>query len=119
VQKELKEVKSAKDKLTEVKTKLTKQFEDSQQKVIDQELALMQSRGEVKKNLAAMKDVYLRIKPFVEPPKETSEKESQKDEPKVEVKPAVKEEAKKEEAADAKKEEEAMEEGKEEEPAVE
>lgn len=37
----------------------------------------MQSRGEVKKNLAAMKDVYLRIKPFVEPPKETSEKESQ------------------------------------------
>jgi hypothetical protein len=45
--------------------------------VIDQELALMQSRGEVKKNLAAMKDVYLRIKPFVEPPKETSEKESQ------------------------------------------
>lgn len=119
VQKELKEVKSAKDKLTEVKTKLTKQFEDSQQKVIDQELALMQSRGEVKKNLAAMKDVYLRIKPFVEPPKETSEKESQKDEPKVEVKPAVKEEAKKEEAADAKKEEEAMEEGKEEKPAAE
>jgi hypothetical protein len=84
--KELMEVNGIKSKLLEHKTKLTTQLEESQKRVIDQELELMTSRGEVKKNLAAMKDVYLRIKPFVEPKVELQEKASQKDEPKVEEK---------------------------------
>ena len=38
--------------------------------VVDQELQMMSVRGDNKKSMAAMKDVFLRIKPFVEPKEE-------------------------------------------------
>jgi len=87
--KELGLVNDQKQKLEQVKDKLTTQLKETKQQVVDQELQMMSVRGDNKKSMAAMKDVYLRIKPFVEPKEEVQEKPVEaapvKQEPKIEV----------------------------------
>jgi len=101
--KELSLVKDDKQKLEQVKEKLTTQLRETKQQVVDQELQMMTVRGDNKKSMAAMKDVFLRIKPFVEPKEEVPAQVAPvKEESKVEV--TKKEEPKIENQEVAKKE---------------
>merc|ERR1712242_73124 len=103
--KELSLVKDDKQKLEQVKEKLTTQLRETKQQVVDQELQMMTVRGDNKKSMAAMKDAFLRIKPFVEPKEEVPAQVAPvKEESKVEV--AKKEDDNKDDNKEGEKKEE-------------